>query len=213
MNKNQSGSANPNWRGGKTKYSCKFSGKEFYAYASERKRGGAQYCSRKCSLEVRKNRVMLTCAYCGKKFEVRKGDLINKGYKRRCCSIECSARWRSENFSGENNWFYGTKQTLEHIQKRADALKGEKHYNWKGGRKKQAGYIFIKLPNGKYIQEHRQIAGKTLGRKLKRNESVHHINGNTTDNKNENLLICTQSYHAWLHRTMATLYQQEHFPT
>lgn len=53
----------------------------------------------------------------------------------------------------------------------------------------------------KYV--HTAIAEKVLGRKLKKNnEVVHHIDGNGLNNLHNNLLICTQAYHTWLHRRM-----------
>lgn len=45
----------------------------------------------------------------------------------------------------------------------------------------------------------RIIAAQILGRTLKWNEVVHHIDGNHYNHKNNNLLVCTLSYHAWLH--------------
>lgn len=65
--------------------------------------------------------------------------------------------------------------------------------------------------NGKQRRDHLIIAEKTLGRKLKKGECVHHLNGNKADNRNCNLLICTNSYHTWLENKMAHLYKQEHF--
>ena len=65
--------------------------------------------------------------------------------------------------------------------------------------------------NGERDHLHRIIAAHALGRKLKRTEVVHHLNGDKTDNRNSNLLICSGSYHRELHARMSRLYQQEHF--
>ena len=74
------------------------------------------------------------------------------------------------------------------------------------------GYIWLWMPsNKKYKREHIEIAERVLGRKLKKAEVVHHINGDKTDNRNCNLLICSQQYHIQLHHRMSHLYMQEHF--
>ena len=84
--------------------------------------------------------------------------------------------------------------------------------------KHASGYRFIHAPRhgnadeGGYVREHVLIATRALGRPLKQNEVVHHINGDRTDNRNCNLLICDRSYHSQLHHRMSELYQKEHFP-
>lgn len=80
---------------------------------------------------------------------------------------------------------------------------GNKNPNWKGGKYKTAhGYINICLPNhpytnaGSYVFEHRLIMEKHIGRYLKPEESMHHVNGIKDDNRIENLkLFISESEH------------------
>lgn len=90
------------------------------------------------------------------------------------------------------------------------AMKGrnslEDNPNWKGGKVLADGYVFIRksghpheTKRGHYVKESVLIAEKALGRFLKKNEIVHHINLDKSDSKNSNLFVCTRPYHIILH--------------
>jgi hypothetical protein len=77
---------------------------------------------------------------------------------------------------------------------------------WRGGRRFKQGYIEIKVrPASKtddgYKAEHILIVERVLGKRLPVGAVVHHVNGDGTDNRNENLIACNdQAYHRLLHR-------------
>lgn len=106
---------------------------------------------------------------------------------------------------------HGVKMRGRGAQRKQDR-RGERNTCWRGGRTIQkSGYVHLYYPGRTNVKEHRLVAEKALGRPLKSGEDVHHINGNKSDNRNTNLLICSASYHRCLHEKMSRLYQAEHF--
>lgn len=68
------------------------------------------------------------------------------------------------------------------------------------------GYVYLRAEGhprsrgkGCYVAEHILVAEATLGRTLRHGEVVHHINGDTGDNRAENLRVMSAGEHKGLH--------------
>jgi len=108
---------------------------------------------------------------CGKMFYRWNGN-VNQKY----CSKKCSCKSKH---TPEFQSRAGKIGALRQIEKRGTGTKG-----------------YIKYFNR---HEHRVVAEKMLGRKLKKGEIVHHKDGNKHNNSPSNLEVMTQSQHAKLH--------------
>ena len=130
----------------------------------------------------------VACAFCGNDAGHRSLSRL-KRHKLSFCSVDCGSLWQKKYASGRNHscWIRGY------------------------GRINNYGYRMIRGDDGKPRAEQRVVVENILGRRLQKDEIVHHVNGNKLDNRNNNLLVCSRSYHKCLHETMAIKYQQKHF--
>jgi hypothetical protein len=90
---------------------------------------------------------------------------------------------------------------------------GENNPNWNGGKTiRPDGYVHVlvdgyhhrKNDRG-YVMEHIMVVESVIGKEFKHPNRIHHINGNRSDNRKENLVVCEdERYHQLLHtRTRA----------
>lgn len=182
---------------------CQTCGKEFEV---PNWRSDAKYCCPACRQDGLKAKPNCTCEYCGKEFHLKPYQL-NK-YKHHCCSRKCLAHLKEILFSGENNHQYGLRGELNASFKGEEIIKKNNRlfeimvycpdhpYANKNGRVAKHR-LLVEENNERYDRKYfEEINGRIV---LKRTSQVHHLNGDHSDNRIENLIPVTRSEHRAIH--------------
>ena len=148
------------------------------------------------------------CLTCGKEFSDYKS---NRNYQPpKFCSDKCfriGSRFKNINLNCE---YCGTPivRDSHHRNKRfctvQCAIKYRKEHMQRKGWVTDCGYKAFSI-DGRTVLEHVMVAEKSLGRKLMRNEVVHHKDFNRLNNSIENLEVMTRGEHSRIHR----MYEKE----
>ena len=100
---------------------------------------------------------------------------------------------------------YFKKYNIEFINRRKEFCSGENAPNWKGGRHIHNGYSEVYAPNHPHknkrncVYEHQLVMEKHIGRYLRKDEVIHHIDFDKTNNDISNLKLMTNSEHIKYH--------------
>ncbi len=177
------------------KKNCKECSAEFTV--EYRRRNIRNFCSVSCgakhSASLRPSRTtMLNCGQCSKEFKVN--NYAATVGKRKYCSLKClhqaskitpprfDCAQCGEGFDRRMN--KGSKG-YDYTQKYCSKKCASESYR-KGGTLDKNGYRYSTF-NGKQVFEHRAVMEAKIGRPLRKQETVHHKNGNRDDNRIENL--------------------------
>ena len=142
------------------------------------------------------------CQQCGKEYEAR------ADYSQKYCSYDC---YHQSMRTGIKKYLCICQYCGKEYQGRTRESKycstecqnkgrmGKNHPLYKQGFSMDDGYRVVLTGHGGYVKEHRKVVEEIVGRKLKTDEIIHHINVNRSDNRIENLTILTKSEHSLVH--------------
>ena len=165
---------------------CATCNKKIQRKPSQIKKTAHSFCCKDCKNEFQRTVIAIPCAWCGQQTYKSPSQQTTRNF----CRQDCRLKWL-----GENN--------IETLNLPGHSA-GHKapHLTRLNRLRNPAGSLY---QNDKSVDStiYRRIAEKSIGRKLKSSEVVHHINGDRTDNRIANLQVMSKREHHKLHMKIA----------
>lgn len=164
---------------------CPFCKKSFSYQISQNRK----FCSKNCKDKANYTSIKKACSFCKKKFLCQPCRL--SGHKNVFCSRSCRDSFQRH----PRKLCVVCKKACNRARLRFCSKKcfGLFRLNTGDGFISSEGYRIIRV-NRLNILEHRFVMSQFLGRKLRKDESVHHKNGNRIDNRIDNLELWVGSH-------------------
>lgn len=147
-----------------------------------------------------RNRMVIACDWCGMKFEKCPSVIKRHNFCCRSCLANFSNKANNPNRYHELKNYTGQSMNMAAINRRMNPSRMTVEVRAKLRhthlRPEHNGRTYAKYYGQVY---HRMLAEKQLRRKLRKDEVVHHIDGDRRNNFPENLMVMTKSEHSSLY--------------
>lgn len=150
----------------------------------------------------RKNVKLINYTLCGKPFYRYISAIRDHNF---CCNEHRMLWWREYILKFVNVKGHGKGTKRPHLSLLNKLRTGDKNPMSRPEVRKKVGDVQRDRGEGKSYRklnnrhEHRVVAEQKIGRPLRKDEVVHHIDGNKRNNSSDNLMICSRAEHARIH--------------
>jgi len=166
---------------------CARCGKEIHRKRSEVMKNRHSFCSHACVSAFYRTGRNVICDWCGTAFYKPRSRLTNENF----CSYGC-----------RNQWLGKVNVEVRNVPGHSAGHKAP-HLTELNQRRNPLGRVARGKTRATSSQIYRKVAKEMLGRALQPGEVVHHINGDRSDNRHENLAVLPEREHRRLHMHLA----------